>query len=283
MITLKQALEPPKDLARTDRRQTRSVGTNANHYLASVILALLALMVWQAVAFFSSIQDWLLPTPTEVLETLVHDLNLISRHAWVTAKEALIGFGIALLVGFGIAVAIAHSSILERALYPYVIASQAIPIIAIAPVLVVWFGFGLVPKVIVIVLITFFPIAINTIDGLRRVDPEMLTLLHTMGASPWQIFRLVRLPSALPLFFTGAKMAAAVAIIGAILGEWVGAAEGLGFLITRSSAQFLTARVFASIAVLCVMGIVLFYSVSRVERWAVPWAHRAEQLHATDM
>ena len=165
MITLKQALEPPKDLARTDRRQTRSVGTNANHYLASVILALLALMVWQAVAFFSSIQDWLLPTPTEVLETLVHDLNLISRHAWVTAKEALIGFGIALLVGFGIAVAIAHSSILERALYPYVIASQAIPIIAIAPVLVVWFGFGLVPKVIVIVLITFFPCLLYTSDA----------------------------------------------------------------------------------------------------------------------
>ena len=162
------------------------------------------------------------------------------------------------------------------------IASQAIPIIALAPVLVVWFGFGLFPKVIVIVLITFFPIAINTVDGLRRVDPEMLTLMHTMGASRWQVFRLVRLPSALPLFFTGAKMAAAVAVIGAVLGEWVGAADGLGYLITRSSAQFLTARVFASIAVLCVMGIVLFYAVSRVERWATPWAHRAERIEAPD-
>ena len=261
----------------------RAAGAAANRYAAAVMLAMLALVIWQAVAFLTSVQDWLLPAPTEIAEALRDDFGLISRHAWVTTQEALVGFAAAVVIGFGIAVAIAYSPLLDRALYPYVIASQAIPIIALAPVLVVWFGFGLFPKVVVIVLITFFPIAINTVDGLRRVDPEMLTLMHTMGASRWQVFRLVRLPSALPLFFTGAKMAAAVAVIGAVLGEWVGAADGLGYLITRSSAQFLTARVFASIAVLCVMGIVLFYTVSRVERWATPWAHRAERIESPDL
>ena len=260
----------------------RAAGAAANRYAAAVLFALLVLVIWQAVAFLTSVQDWLLPAPTEIIEALRDDFGLISGHAWVTTQEALIGFAAAIVIGFGIALAIVYSPIFDRAFFPYVIASQAIPIIAIAPVLVVWFGFGLFPKVVVIVLITFFPIAINTIDGLRRVDPEMLTLLHTMGASRWQVFRLVRLPSALPLFFTGAKMAAAVAVIGAVLGEWVGAAEGLGYLITRSSAQFLTARVFASIAVLCIMGIVLFYAVSRVERWATPWAHRAEQIASPD-
>lgn len=256
----------------------RAAGAAANRYAAAVLFALLVLVIWQAVAFLTSVQDWLLPAPTEIVEALRDDFGLISRHAWVTTQETLIGFAAAVAIGFVIALAIVYSPPVDRALYPYVIASQAIPMIAIAPILVVWFGYGLFPKLVMIVLIAFFPVAINTVDGLRRVDPEMLTLMHTMRASPWQVFRFVRLPSALPLFFTGAKMAAAVAVIAAVIAEWAGADAGLGYLITRSSAQFLTARVFASVAVLCVMGIVLFYAVSRVERWATPWAHRAERI-----
>ena len=246
----------------------------ANRYGLSLLLALTALVVWQAVTFFFSIQRWLLPSPWEVLRALFSGRGLIARHTWVTAEEALIGFAIGVAVGFVLAVAISHSRLVERALYPYIIASQAIPIIAIAPVLVVWFGFGLLPKIVVIVLITFFPVAINTVDGLRNVDPEMLTLMRSLGASRWQLFKMVRLPSALPLFFSGAKIAAAVSVIGAILGEWVGASEGLGYLITRSSAQFLTARVFAVIIVLSSMGLLLFYAVSYVERLVTPWARR---------
>lgn len=246
----------------------------ANRYVFSLLLALLGMLVWQAVTFFGSIQSWLLPSPWEVLRALGADASLIWHHAWVTAREALIGFAGAVVAGFALAVAISQWRAAERALYPYVIASQAVPIIAIAPVLVVWFGFGLLPKVIVIVLITFFPITINTVDGLRQVDGEMLTLMRTLGATRWQVFRLVRLPSALPLFFSGVKIAAAISIIGAVLSEWVAAHEGLGYLITRSSAQFLTARVFASIIVLCLMGIAMFYAVSRIERMAAPWAHR---------
>jgi len=241
----------------------------------AAIVALGGLLVWQVVDFFGDIPRWQLPSPWEVLQALGDHPGVIARHAGVTAQEALLGFAIAVAFGFALAVAIAHSRLLERALYPYVIASQAVPIIAIAPVLVIWFGFGLLPKIVVIVLITFFPIAINTVDGLRNVDPDLLRLMRTMGATRWQVFRMVRLPSALPLFFSGAKVAAAVSVIGAILGEWVGASEGLGYLIKLDSAQFLTARVFASIFVLAAMGIALFALVSAIERRAAPWARRA--------
>ncbi len=248
--------------------------STANRYAWSVGLALVVLVIWQAVTYFFSIQSWLLPSPVEVVQALADTPGLIFRHAAVTAQEAIIGFAVAMVVGVSLAAAVTSSRAIERAIYPYVIASQAIPVIAIAPVLVVWFGFGLLPKAVVIVLITFFPIAINTVDGLRNVDPEMTTLMRSLGATRWQVFRMVRVPSALPLFFSGAKIAAAVSVIGAVLGEWVGASEGLGYLITRSSAQFLTARVFASIVVLSFMGIALFYFVSYVERMATPWARR---------
>ena len=248
--------------------------STANRYAWSVGLALVVLVIWQAVTYFFSIQSWLLPSPVEVVQALADTPGLIFRHAAVTAQEAIIGFAVAMVVGVSLAAAVTSSRAIERAIYPYVIASQAIPVIAIAPVLVVWFGFGLLPKAVVIVLITFFPIAINTVDGLRNVDPEMTTLMRSLGATRWQVFRMVQVPSALPLFFSGAKIAAAVSVIGAVLGEWVGASEGLGYLITRSSAQFLTARVFASIVVLSFMGIALFYSVSYLERIATPWARR---------
>ncbi|MEE9284423.1 MAG: ABC transporter permease [Dehalococcoidia bacterium] len=262
--------------SREDRRLAPAAVAAANRYALALLLALGGLLVWQAITYFASIPKWQLPSPWEVLQALGSEPGLIARHTLVTAQEALLGFAIAIALGFGLAVAISHSRVIERALYPYVIASQAIPIIAIAPVLVIWFGFGLTPKIIVIVLITFFPVAINTVDGLRNVDRDMLTLMRTMGATRWQVFKMVRLPSALPLFFSGAKIAAAVSVIGAILAEWVGANEGLGYLITASKAQFLTARVFASILVLSLMGLTLFYLVSFIERLATPWARRDE-------
>ncbi|MSQ26278.1 MAG: ABC transporter permease [Dehalococcoidia bacterium] len=242
-----------------------------------MLLALVGILAWQAATFFFSIEPWLLPSPWEVARALGSDAGLLGPHAWVTAQEALVGFVAAVAVGFALAVAVVRWRTVERAAYPYVIASQAVPIIAIAPVLVVWFGFGMLPKMLVIVLITFFPVTINTVDGLRAVDPEMLTLMRTMGATRWQMFRMVQLPSALPLVFSGMKIAAAVSVIGAVLGEWVAASEGLGYLITRSSAQYLTARVFAAVLVLAAMGLALFAAVSWAERRATPWARKQGQ------
>lgn len=246
-----------------------------NRYAISLLLGLIAIAIWQAVTYFTSVKEYLLPSPWDVLQALADRPGLIAGHAMVTAEEALIGFAVALVVGAGLAVAISQSRLVERAMYPYVIASQAIPVIAIAPVLVVWFGFGLMPKIIVIVLITFFPITINMVDGTCNVDPELVNLMRSMGASRWQIFKMIQWPSSLPYFFSGAKIAAAVSVIGAIFGELVGSTEGLAYLMTQSSAQFQQARVFASILVLAIMGLVLFYAVAYAERKSIPWARRA--------
>ena len=259
------------------QRRLPGILAQANRIVFAAGLAVLALVVWQLVAYFGSIPEWKLPSPWQVLQTLGSDAGLIARHTRVTAYEAVLGFAIAVVIGLALAVAIHQSRVVERALYPYVIASQAIPVIAIAPILIIWLGFGILPKVIVIVLITFFPITVNTVDGLRKADPDMLNLLRTMGASRWQVFKMVQMPSALPLFFSGAKIAAAVSVIGAFIGEYVGATEGLSWLIRRSSAQFLTARVYASVFALSAMGIVLFYAVSYVERLATPWARRPDE------
>ena len=267
------ALRPAAPAGTSAGREPAALAAGRRYGLA-LVLGLLGIAAWQAVTFFRDEPTWLLPSPWDVLQALADSPGLIFRHAAVTAQEAIIGLVISVVFGFLLGVAVSWSRLVEQAVYPYVIASQAVPIIAIGPVLVVWLGWGLLPKIVIIVLITFFPITINTVDGLRRVDPEMLTLMRSLGASPWQVFKTVRLPSALPLIFSGAKIAAAVAVIGAVFGEWVGASEGLAFLIKRASAQFLTARVFASVVVLAVMGVLLFSAVAYLERKATPWARR---------
>jgi ABC-type nitrate/sulfonate/bicarbonate transport system permease component len=191
----------------------------------------------------------------------------------VTAQEVLLGFAIALAVGVAVAVVLHLSPMLRRALYPIVVASQAVPVVVIAPILVIWFGFGMGPKLIVIALICFFPIVVNTLDGLRAVDRDQVRMLRTLGAGRWDTFRRLELPASLPYMFSGAKIAVAVAVIGAVFGELVGSDAGLGHAIQVGMAQLLTARVFAAVLLLSVMAIALFALVSLIERRAVPWAH----------
>jgi putative hydroxymethylpyrimidine transport system permease protein len=192
----------------------------------------------------------------------------------------VIGFGVSLLCGVLLACAMAFSRTLERALYPFVIASQTIPIIVIAPLLLIWMGYGLAPKVVVVALIGFFPIVVNLIDGLKSVDPDVVNLLRVMGASRWQIFVKVQWPSALPLLFSGTRVAMAVSVIGAVIGEWMGSSQGLGYLMLRSKPQFLTERVFAAIVVLSAMGVALFVLVGACERLAIPWWHNEQRQRA---
>jgi ABC-type nitrate/sulfonate/bicarbonate transport system permease component len=212
--------------------------------------------------------------------TLVASRALLFSHALVTLLEVLLGFGLSLGSGVLLACGIAWSRTLERALYPLVIASQTIPIIVIAPLLLIWVGYGLAPKVIVVALIAFFPIVVNMVDGLQAVDPDIVNLLRTLGASRWQIFVKVRLPASLPLFFSGARVAIAVSVIGAVIGEWVGSSQGLGYLMIRSKPQFLTERVFAAMIILCAMGVALFVLVRMIEIAAIPWWHNASRQRA---
>jgi putative hydroxymethylpyrimidine transport system permease protein len=242
---------------------------------ATVILLLLGgwelAARWDLISNALSIEDFLVPAPSDVAESLWRDRSLLADDSWVTMREVLLGFACALASGLAFALVLHLSDTLRRAFYPLLIASQTIPPVAIAPILVVWFGFGLGPKVLLIALVCFFPVTVNTLDGLRSVDPQLITMMRTLGAGRAQILGRVELPSALPFFFSGTKIAIAVAVIAAVFAEWVGAESGLGHQIFVAESQLLTARMFAAITLLGVMAIGLFGLVALIERRVVRW------------
>ncbi len=244
----------------------------------AVVAALLALWElaarWDLIADALSIEPFLVPAPSDVAESLWRDRSLLADNALVTASEVVLGFALALVVGFCAAVALHLSETLRRAFYPLLVASQTIPVIAIAPILVVWLGFGIGPKLVIIALVCFFPITVNTLDGLRSVDPQLPRMMRTLDAGRAQILRRVEIPSSLPFLFSGAKIAAVISVIGAVFGEWSGADEGLGHLILVAQGQVQTARVFAAVVVLSAIAIVLFGALALLERRFAWWAPR---------
>ena len=249
-------------------------GNRGEGWIPPLLLALIVLLLWEAAAVLFGVPDWLLPAPSKIAATLVGSADLLARHALVTLAEIGVGFAASFVLGVLLAVAISRSRAVERALYPFVVASQTVPVVAIAPLLLIWFGYGLAPKAIVVVLICFFPIVVNAVDGLRSVDPDLRNLLRTMGATPMQTFLKVEAPAALPYLLSGTKVAVSVSVIGAVIGEWVGAQAGLGYLMVRSASQFQTARVFAALVVLALMGIALFGLVALVERKVLAYRDR---------
>jgi putative hydroxymethylpyrimidine transport system permease protein len=228
-------------------------------------------VAWELWVQLSDVPKWQLPAPSAIAKELVSSSSLLWDHTLVTLQEIVFGFLAALIAGLVLAGGIAYSRVLERSVYPIVIASQTVPIIAIAPLLLIWVGYGLTPKIIIVALICFYPIAVNTVDGLKATDPDMVNMLRTLGASRWQIFTKLQIPTALPFMFSGIKIGVSVSVIAAVIGEWVGSSEGLGYLITYSQPLFLTARVFAAIVVLSVMGIGLFVLAVVAERMMMPW------------
>ncbi|HEY8446232.1 MAG TPA: ABC transporter permease [Thermomicrobiales bacterium] len=239
--------------------------------LAPVVLLIAVLAVWEIWVRWDNTPRWFLPPPSVIARTLVNDRALLAENAWVTLREILLGFVVALVAGVSSAIAIHASRLLERALYPILVASQAIPIVALAPLLLIWFGHGLTPKIIVTALVAFFPITVNVVDGLRSADRELLNLLRALGAGRWARFRLVTFPTALPYLFSGARIGIAVAVIGAVFGELVGAEAGLGHLLTLSAANLRTDRVFACVAILAALAVCLFSLVAVLERLVLPW------------
>jgi ABC-type nitrate/sulfonate/bicarbonate transport system permease component len=247
----------------------RSVGKARWTAPALVIVGLL--FFWETVVRLTNAPQWLLPPPSAVGRSLIEDRAILLPNAAVTLSEVLLGFALAVVSGIAIGVAIYLSPTLERAVYPLVIASQTIPIPALAPLLLVWFGPGILPKILVAALIGFFPIVVNTVEGLRGTDRDVVNLLRSFGASRATVFRFAEFPSSLPSIFAGAKIAVAISVIGAVFGEFVGARSGLGYLMTRAIAQFETPRLVAAIVLLSLMGMGLFAIVSLVERLALPW------------
>ena len=254
--------------------------SRAWRYLAPVAVIVILLGAWELAAQWDwisnalNIQDFLVPAPSDIATSLWNDRSLLADDFWVTLREVLLGFLCALAAGLAFAVILHLSDTLRRAFYPLLVASQTIPPVAIAPILIVWFGFGLGPKILLIALVCFFPVTVNTLDGLRSVDPQLITMMRTLGANRRQILTRVELPSALPFFFSGTKIAIAVAVIGAVFAEWDGASSGLGHQILIASSNLLTARMFAAITLLSVMAILLFALVSLIERRVVTWDSR---------
>jgi ABC-type nitrate/sulfonate/bicarbonate transport system permease component len=242
--------------------------------MIAVALVLALLGVWEAYAQFSGIPEIVLPAPSEILTAVYDDRALLWSNFTVTAGEVALGVLVALVVGLACAVAIHFSSVLRRALYPLLVGSQTIPVVLVAPLLVAWWGFGLVPKLAIVALVCFFPIVVPTLDALERVDADLRKLMRTFGASRWQTFRMVEAPAALPGLLTGAKLSVAVAAIGAVFAELAGSDAGLGNLMVKAIPALKTARAFAAMLILSVFAVTLFGLLALAERRLVPWARQ---------
>jgi len=246
-------------------------------WLLPLCLLALLLGLWQlatatgAVADALSLESYLVPSPAEIASSLWEDRSLLAEDAWVTLREILLGIFCALAVSTGFAVLMHSSRVLRDAAYPLIVASQTIPVIVIAPILVVWFGYGITPKIVIITLICFFPITINALDGLRSIDPQAVKMMRSLGASRWQRFWRLEAPSALPNLFTGIKISVVVAPIGAVFAEWVGSNAGLGRLIQSDLANYQVARMFAAVVVLAAMALILIGLTALAERRVVRW------------
>jgi NitT/TauT family transport system permease protein/putative hydroxymethylpyrimidine transport system permease protein len=221
----------------------------------------------------------ILPPPHQVAKSLYTDRSLLWSSFLVTAREVLLGILLATVLGAALAVAIHFSPTLRRATYPLIVASQAVPVVVFAPVLAFWLGFGILPKLVVVAVVSFFSIVVTTTAGLAAVDPDLLKLMRTFDASRVTTFRHVELPFALPGVFTGAKIAVAVSVIGAVFAEYTGSNSGLGYLILISEPQLLVARSVAAVVILSLFSIALFSLLALAERLALPWAYRPREEH----
>jgi NitT/TauT family transport system permease protein len=238
------------------------------------------LAAWQIACDVFAVPTFLLPTPVEILRKIAEVSDRMVLHSLATLREILIGFGIACVGGVALAAITAHSRLFSRTVFPILVMSQTVPTIAIAPLLVIWFGPGDVSRLIVVFMIAFFPMVVNTTAGLLRVNEELIDLVRGLNASRWKIFTKIRLPNALPHIFTGMRISIALAVIGAVVAEYVAAEEGLGYLIFSANTNVDTRLVFAGVVLLAAMGIVLFQLVRLAQTIAVPWSQDARSAAA---
>ncbi|MGN7977539.1 ABC transporter permease [Microbacterium sp. 22195] len=236
-----------------------------------VVFVVAVLLIWWLVTAMKWVKPFIIPSPGDTWAAFANNAAYLAQHTWVTTYETLVGFVIAVIVGLFVAVIMVYSRGLEQTLYPVILFAQVIPKIAIAPLFIVWLGFGMEPKILVAVLMAFFPVVISGLAGLRSVDPEILQLTSTMGAGRWRTFTKVRLPAALPELLSGLKVAATLAVTGAVVGEFVGANEGLGYVILQANGNLDTAMLFAALIIMSLMGVLLFAIIQIAEKFLIPW------------
>lgn len=245
-----------------------------SQYYLPLLFLLGLILLWQFLSARAVIAFWVLPSPLDVLRVFADFPGLIWNHLLPTLWESLSGLALAVVLGVFSALAMDRSRIVKQIFYPYLIVSQTVPIIAVAPLIILWFGYGIYAKIFVVVLVCFFPIALGLYDGLRQVSIEQIRLLRSMGASEWKIYRLLKIPSALPNFFTGLKLGATYSVMGAVIGEWLGGNAGLGIYLTRATKSFRTANVFAAILTIVLLSVCMFGIVALLDRILLAWHYK---------
>ena len=234
---------------------------------------LLLLGLWQLICTLGLVPGYMLPSPGEVVRAFVSERALLLEHLVITLQEAFLGLALGVAVGFVFALLMDTFEVLYRAFYPILVITQTIPTVAIAPLLVLWFGYEMTPKIILIVIATFFPVTVGLLEGFRSADKDTIGLLRSMGAGRWQVFRYIKAPSALPQFFSGLRIAAAYSVVGAVISEWLGGFGGLGVYMTRVKKAFAFDKMFAVIFLISAISLALMALVSLAERKCMPYRH----------
>ena len=244
---------------------------NITDKIASSIIIAVLLMIWQILSMVNIIPKFMLPSPFEVVKAFVSDFPLLMKHTEVTLVEAFLGLGLGIILGFAVAVIMDRFEYAYKMIYPVLVITQTIPTVAIAPLLVLWMGYGILPKIMLILLTSFFPITIGLLDGFRSVDKDMLNLLKTMGASSFQNFIHLKLPSSLGYFFAGLRISVSYSIIGAVVAEWLGGYDGLGVYMTRVRKSYSFDKMFAVIFLISGISLLLMYFVKKIQKWCMTW------------
>jgi len=243
----------------------------ASAWIRPLIFLVLLIVGWDLVIRIFHIPAYQIPTPWDVVTTLWHDWPNLLAQAWPTTVSTVWGFLLSAAFGIPMAMLIAGSRTVESYVYPLLVFSQSIPKVAIAPLFVVWFGFGMLPKVLCAFLLGFFPVVVSAVQGFKSVEPDMLDLARAMEAGPLQTFRMIQLPHAMPAIFAGLKVSITLAVVGAVVGEFVGSNSGIGFVLQRSIGNFDLPTMFAALVILALMGVILFWIVDVIERFSIPW------------
>jgi len=246
-----------------------------------VLLLVMLVLLWDLTIRVLKIPPYLIPTPLSVIGQLYKEWPMLWRETLPTLYATLGGFALSALIGVPIAMWIAYSRVVESFVYPLLVFSQSVPKVAIAPLFVVWFGFGVFPKIIVAFLLGFFPVIVATVQGFKSIEPEVIDLARSMGANPFKIFLKFRLPQAMPAIFSGLKVSVTLAVVGAVVGEFVGSNAGLGYVLQKANGNFDLPLMFAGLVILSMIGVLLFLVIELVERWMMPWhASQRHDMHA---
>lgn len=252
-------------------RRFLKLSRNASENLQAAVAIIGLILLWEALCDFLKIPRWLLPPPSRIIYETWEIRSALPRHFFATLWAVVGGFFMAIAAGVPLAVAVVYSPLLRRIIYPMLLMLQSVPKVAIAPLMLIWVGYGITSNMIIAATVAFFPIVINTATGLEAVDPELLDLTRSLDAAKFNVFLRVRLPWALPYLFSGLKVAVTLALIGAVVAEFIGADKGLGYLVLTSSSNMKTSIMFGMLVLLSIMGIVCFYAVGLAERLLCPW------------